>query len=196
MKISGEVVDTSSKVITAKATGKKFRVHYIELDGGEVVNVGFKNPYEVGHKVSLDVEEKYGELKATGNSTGSGSSSGNASGSSDSKGSGGYRGGASGRPFPVPKTSGELAIIRQNALTNAVTMFCNGALEFVPNKDDMKSVDELIEEVIKMAYAFAEFSSGQREVKLASVMEEKATKRARKIVKRDEEEDEVEDEVA
>jgi len=190
MKITGEVVDTTSKVITAKATGKKFRVHYIELDGGEVINVGFKNPYTVGAKVSIDAEEKYGELKALNpNSTGNDSGTTRQAASQPSSGG---RVPASGRPFPVPKTSGELAIIRQNALTNAVTMFCNGALEFVPNKDDMKSVDELIEEVIKMAYAFADFSSGQREVKLASVMEERASKRARKVVKT-EEEDELED---
>ena len=191
MKITGEVVDTSSKVITAKSTGKKFRVHYVELDGGEVVNVGFQNPYTVGAKVSLDVEEKYGELKLT--KAGSSGAASNGGDAAKAPSGGGGRTPPSGRPFPVPKTSGELAIIRQNALTNAVTMFCNGALEFVPNKDEMKSVDELIEEVIKMAYAFADFSSGQREVKLATQMEERANKRARKVVKT-EEEDEVSEE--
>jgi hypothetical protein len=88
-----------------------------------------------------------------------------------------------------------MAIIRQNALTNSVTMFCNGALEFVENKDDMKTVDELIEEVIKMAYKFAEFSSGNREVAMAADMQKKAAKRTRKVVVEDEEDAELEDEV-
>lgn len=68
------------------------------------------------------------------------------------------QGGASGRPFPVPTTSGELAIIRQNALTNAVN-FVN-AYPLAPDNHN-----ERADMVVELAYKFADFSSGQREVK-------------------------------
>ena len=191
MQITGTVQDVSSQVKTSNKTGKKFRVHYIELDSGEVVNVGFNNPYKVGQSLNLEVEQAYGEMKLVTGAPSSGG--GSAPAPKKDSGSFGARAPASGRPFPVPKTSGEIAIIRQNALTNAVTMFCNGALEFVPNKDEMKSVDELVEEVLKMAYAFAEFSSGNREVRLAADMEARANKRARKVVKEEEDEEETTD---
>ena len=190
MRIEGDVTDVSSQVKTSNKTGKKFRVHYIDLDTGDRVNVGFNNPFKVGQNISLEAEQKYGELKlVSGGAASGGSSSAPKKVESSAPAARTY---ASQRPFPVPKTSGEMAIIRQNALTNAVTMFCNGALEFVPNKDDMKNTDELIEEVIKMAYKFAEFSSGNREVALADDIAKKANKRARKVVVEDDEEDEVE----
>lgn len=186
MQIKGTVDSVTDKVITSKA-GKRFKVHYVVMDDGQEVNVGFKQPFAVGQYVTLDVEQKFGELKMLSSSNGNAqavSKSAPASGSAP-------RPSASSRPFPVPKTSGEMAIIRQNALTNAVTMFCNGALEFVPGKDEMKSTDELIEEVLKMAYKFAEFSSGQREVALASNLAERASKQARRVIK---DEDEADDE--
>ena len=148
MNISGTVTALDSKVLTSNNTGKKFRVHYIELDTGDRVNVGFNNPFKVGQNLTLEAEQKYGELKLVGNAPSGGGGS-PAPKKADAN-TGGARTYASQRPFPVPKTSGEMAIIRQNALTNAVTMFCNGALEFVPNKDDMKDTSELVEEVIKM----------------------------------------------
>lgn len=191
MRYEGEVLDCTSKVLTSNKTGKKFRVHYVELDGGEVINVGFNNPFKVGQRVTLDAEQQYGELKMSQSGGGGGGAAPAPKQAAAPKSN--YVP-PSARPFPVPKNTGEIAIIRQNALTNAVTMFCNGALEFVPNKEDMKSVDELVEEVIKMAYAFAEFSSGNREVRLAAEMEKKAAKRARKVVQ--ETEDEAEEEVA
>lgn len=82
----------------------------------------------------------------------------------------GGSGGASGRPFPVPSASGEMAIIRQNALTNAVN-FVNG-LDY-----PFSGIDEKRDAVIETAYKFAEFSSGQREVKAAQeILKNKAIK--------------------
>ena len=186
MQIKGTVDSVSDKVITSKA-GKRFKVHYVIMDDGSEVNVGFKQPFNVGQYVTLDVEQKYGELKMLSTSNGNAQTVSKQAPTTGTS----ARTPVSSRPFPIPKTSGEMAIIRQNALTNAVTMFCNGALEFVPGKDEMKSTDELIEEVLKMAYKFAEFSSGQREVALASNLAERASKQARRVIK---EEDEDEDE--
>lgn len=72
------------------------------------------------------------------------------------------QGGASGRPFPVPTTSGELAIIRQNALTNAVNFFGANYFSTDPDQPTLAAKADM---VIELAYKFADFSSGQREVK-------------------------------
>lgn len=83
-----------------------------------------------------------------------------------------FSGGASGRPFPVPNTSGEMAIIRQNALTNAVATVA----DFIATQPSEKwpTLDTWTDMVIDTAYKFAKFSSGQREIeavkKLAGVV--------------------------
>jgi hypothetical protein len=187
MNISGVVTGLDSKVITSAKSGKKFKVHYIELDTGDRVNVGFNQTFKVGDNATLDAEQQYGELKLS-TTVRTAPPTGGATPAPASKFVS-----ISQRPFPVPKTSGETAIIRQNALTNAVTMFCNGALEFVAKKDELKSTDELIEEVVKMAYKFAEFSSGNREVQLAADMSARATKKAQKVLVQVPDEDDYEE---
>ncbi len=81
---------------------------------------------------------------------------------------GGGGAGAAGRPFPVPKTSGELAIIRQNALTNAVAVINNYGGEL----DAQLTLDEYTDKIIEIAYKFADFTSGQREVAAAKQLEQ------------------------
>jgi hypothetical protein len=70
--------------------------------------------------------------------------------------------------FPLPPTHGDTAIIRQNALTNAVATVA----DFVATQPTEKwpDLDTWTDMVIKTAYKYAEFSSGQREVKAIKAM--------------------------
>jgi hypothetical protein len=70
--------------------------------------------------------------------------------------------------FPISKSSGEFAIIRQNALTNARELV---GLYIAWTADT--DLDDVVETIIKVANIFADYSSGQREVKAA----EKITKK-------------------
>jgi hypothetical protein len=67
-----------------------------------------------------------------------------------------------GKVFPLPKTHGDTAIIRQNALTNAVATVA----DFIATQPTEKwpDLDTWTDMVITTAYKYAEFSSGQREV--------------------------------
>jgi len=69
------------------------------------------------------------------------------------------------KPFPLPKDHGDTAIIRQNALTNAVATVA----DFIATQPTEKwpTIEEWQELVITTAYKYAEFSSGQREVRVA-----------------------------
>ena len=67
-----------------------------------------------------------------------------------------------GKVFPLPKTHGDTAIIRQNALTNSVATVA----DFIATQptDKWPDLDTWTDMVITTAYKYAEFSSGQREV--------------------------------
>ena len=159
---SGKVVNTYSEV--KNPPGKRpFSVHAIELDGGDVIEVGYKQPYRIGQTVTLNVEFKYGKwAEVKGGAVGSPSPV-----PTPSVGPSGGSAAAAPMNFPIPKTNKETAIIRQNALTNAVQSV--GALLVNGNLSGM-TTDKFAEEVLNMAYKYAEFSSGQREVRLAADM--------------------------
>lgn len=154
--VSGVVRNLSSKRITSKA-GRSFTLHLVELEDGTVVNVGFKQPFSIGDNVKLNVESKFGELKmVTGEPSAGDNSATGASPSGVKKPP--FEGGGRNTKFPVPETHGDYSIIRQNALTNAVSYFNanKGAITFEAG----------IDEVIKVAYKFAEFTSGHREKRI------------------------------
>lgn len=64
--------------------------------------------------------------------------------------------------FPVPPTHGDMAIIRQNALTNAVATVA----DYVATQPAEKwpDLDKWGDMVIDVAYKYAKFSSGHREM--------------------------------
>jgi hypothetical protein len=64
--------------------------------------------------------------------------------------------------FPVPATHGDMAIIRQNALTNAVSTVA----DFVATQPAEKwpDLDKWSDMVITIAYKYQKFSSGHREL--------------------------------
>ena len=70
------------------------------------------------------------------------------------------------RVFPIPTTHGDMAIIRQNALTNAVATVADYIATLDASKwPDLSAWKDM---VIETAYDFAKFSSGQREVEAIS----------------------------
>ena len=80
--------------------------------------------------------------------------------------------------FPVGTRDGSMSIIRQNSVTNATSIVA----DFIATteKDTWpKTLDEFTEMVITVAYKLTDFSSGQREEKLAKKLAgEAALKRA------------------
>jgi len=150
---SGQVINVTEKAVSPP--GKRpFKVHSVVLSTGEEIEVGYKQPYKIGQQFNSEVEFKYGKYKEVKPLT-PGAAPGPAVAAV---------GGASSGPmnFPIPKSNKETAIIRQNALTNAANVHAAlikvGAYTAGPN---------LAEDVIALAYQFAEFSSGQREMRLA-----------------------------
>jgi hypothetical protein len=83
--------------------------------------------------------------------------------------------------FPISKASGEFAIIRQNALTNAreLCTYCWHSVDGVAEPD---TIDESAETIIRIANIFADYSSGQREVKAAEKITSKHGGKAAKAV--------------
>jgi hypothetical protein len=146
---------------TINKPGKRpFTVHRVQLANGDEVEVGFKQPYRVGDNFNSEVEFKFGkwkEVRALGGAAPATPAPSSPSGASTS-------GNGAPATFPIPKGNKESAIIRQNALTNAVKLFEVQAA----TSDEAALTDEVAaERVIQIAYKFAEFSSGQREVRLA-----------------------------
>lgn len=77
--------------------------------------------------------------------------------------------GSGAKVFPLPKTHGDTAIIRQNSLTNAVATVA----DFIATQPTEKwpDLDTWTDMVITTAYKYADFSSGQREVQAVQKMQ-------------------------
>ncbi len=149
---SGKIIDLLVEV--KNPPGKRpFKVHTVKLDNGEQIEVGYKQPYTVGQMFNSEVEFKYGKYKEVKPLAGAPSTSSATS----------TPVAATPMAFPIPKANKETAIIRQNALTNAVNAV--NQMQSL-GLTSHKTADEIANEVISLAYKFAEFSSGQREVRL------------------------------
>ena len=160
------VVDTIKEFTTqsgtAKASGKPYTVNLVVFDTFGVVSLGFNKPdaigLKVGEKTAVEVEFKYGkweyqrtvdvDTEATLTTPPAKASP-----------TGGRGGGRAPKPFPVPDNHGDMSIIHQNSLSNALRYFelmqAHGA--GAPNK----------ELVIELAYEFADFSSGKHLERMA-----------------------------
>jgi len=165
--LTGTMTDIQTRDVNTKFGLKP--VYTVLLDSGEKFSTNFKNPSQLGLSRGSNItvtctQGKYGlDFKEKG---GTPSASGGAATPTPRPG-GGYMG-ASGRPFPVPKNSGEMAIIRQNALTNAVNWYTSQT--GLDGSSTIGSDVDAAERIITMAYRFAEFSSGQREVSVVEAM--------------------------
>jgi hypothetical protein len=167
--LSGKVANITTRDVNTKyGTKPAYTVH---LEDGSKFDTDFKAPGSlgvpgVGNPVTVTVtESKYGmKFQGLGGTP-------DAAGNSPAAKQSGGGGGISGRPFPVPKNSGEMAIIRQNALTNAVNTVM-GYVGTLPPDQATEYMENIEEQVISIAYKYAEFSSGQREVRLVEEMGE------------------------
>jgi len=154
---SGKVVNILRDAKVSTKTGKPYTVHSVVLDSGDTIEVGFKQPYKTGASFNSEVEFAYGKWKEV-RPLGSASPPSSSTSGQDATPS------PAPMQFPIPKSSKELAIIRQNALTNAMNAVNNydGG-----DRNALEKLDEYAERVINVAYKFAEFSSGQREIRLS-----------------------------
>ncbi len=155
---SGKVTNVLFNTIT-KPGKPPFQVHRVQLNNGDEVEVGFKQTYAVGDNFNSEVEHKYGKWKEVRRLAGVPS---NPSASAANPSSPASSGNGAPATFPIPKGNKEQAIIRQNALTNAV----NAVARFTDGTP-RGTFDEYTDQILATAYKFAEFSSGQREVRLA-----------------------------
>ncbi len=170
---SGKIIATNDKQVTPPGR-RPFTVHSVTLEDGTTVEVGYKQPYRVGEYFNRDCEMKFGSLKDVGPAA-PGATVGGPSPSPKP-----YTALAvaapAGRTFPVNPESPEMSIIRQNALTNArelvtSTFVHQEVMDPLADQDVRRKVlDNMVDDIMYVAYKFADFSSGQREVKKAHEM--------------------------
>lgn len=173
--VNGKVDSSGSRTVPTK-TGRMAKVYDLYVDGVKY-GFGFKDPATMGISPGTVVNFAYdparynsidmGSLVIRSITDASGTTAGPSSAHTSTPAPA-FRGKAD-RPFPVPVTSGEYAIIRQNALTNArelvaVVMGYNDTSIML---GDDQAWDGLVNRVLKIAYVFEDYSSGQREVKEA-----------------------------
>ncbi len=171
--IEGVVQSLWTKQKTSKA-GNPFTLHYANVDGTEVC-LGFRNEenIEKGESVSLNVEEKFGELqvvsgKSTHGSSGAVNTTIPKSGDQSAKLGRDSRGYQS--AFPVPKNTKDISICRQSSLNRAIELVQAFPSSFLGKDDDyeyLPSSEEITEAVISLAYEFTDFVTGHREEKAA-----------------------------
>lgn len=163
-QFSGRVVDIEQVVVTGpdgkprmNKWGRPMTKYVTTLDStDDRIDCGFKRPpFDIGHEVSLSAVYKYKTWNWD-------TSAPVTAGQPATKPAAAAKAPVpTGRTFPVAVDSPEMSIIRQNALQHAARI--------IASRDIPKAVtdDAVAERVIAMAYKFAEFASGQREVKAA-----------------------------
>ena len=163
--IQGTVTSIDSKTITIKngpRAGGQATIFYVTIDGQHRVNVGFACPFEDGEYVTIMAEQKFGELKMVGKGAGNGGTKAPAQAKPVAKATAPAQ-----AAFPVPQGTKDISIIRQNSLGHATrlmdTLISHG---FINTKG--MTEEQAVEKTLAIAMAFADFSSGHREVKMAS----------------------------
>lgn len=178
--VTGVVQGVYSKDVTTKFGNKK--VWDIKLDDGQFYKNGFKKPIaEIGDTVFIEyTPDKYGNtiislIRGAATTVALGPQQLNAEPVKPAASPTQYNKGN--KPFPVPSDHGDRSIIRQNSLTNARELVCTVALrgkdtlgESKMWSDTQKQLETLSDEIIKIAYKFEEYSSGDREVKAVDAL--------------------------
>jgi len=177
--VSGTVDSIGERMVNGKRGLVKVYDLYI---GGNKYGFGFKAPSSMGISVGTAVEF---DTKGTYNNVDEGTlkiSSSSAPGTVSTPATTGATvaslvprmvsqgGGGRNAVFPVPVTHGDYAIIRQNALTNARELVTSVAYTGTGSEEHWSHVsswEDLVDRVLKTAYIFEDYTSGQREVKAA-----------------------------
>lgn len=157
--IKDKVVDFSTESKTSKA-GKPYTTHNIVFEKFGPVTTGFTKPetlpFGKNDTVAIEIEKKFGKWEYVRQCPIDTEATLEAP---PAKPEGGWKGGGGKKwepkVFPVPPDHGDMAIIHQNSLTNALKFY--ELLGKAPDVDD----------VINLAYEFADFSSGAHLAKLA-----------------------------
>lgn len=165
-RLSGTVSALTTREVPKKAGGT-FTKHGIKVGTVEAELDGFRQKYRVGDVIDVAVVYNFKRWNVTGPAnpadplvpTGTaGASGGVVPGAPPAP----YTPRGGDRVFPVPSGSGEMAIIRQNALTNAVKV-----LEVCYDNMEIDSPEEVADKAIQIAYKFQAFSSGRLDEKAA-----------------------------
>ena len=162
-QISGVIEEISSVKSVSKA-GRPYTKWYLHIDG-EKVGAGLSRPtgFSEGDNVTVEVETKYGELQLVASAS---PTTGRTPNPKSRRANGSAAGPSA--AFPVAKDSNGMSICRQSALKAAVEVVDM----YVRLNDEAvgMTIDDLKEMVIDTAYEFTDFSTGEREVKLAKSM--------------------------
>jgi len=162
-------------VTKAKKAGGTYTVYEASLDTGVVVDFGFSPPagINVGDTIERAVVKDFGKYKDQGPLNGeqlpdafpkrAAAPASTAGGAAVTPTNNSSVPTSYGKKFPVEREHGDTAIIRQNALTNAVKTVVDGR---VFDSAGLSTPDELIDEIIRLAYRYAGFSSGQADATL------------------------------
>lgn len=157
--LNDEVVEFFQDKFTSKA-GKPVTINKMTLKKFGPVSLGFTKPetlpFVEGDNVAIKVTKNYGEWQYKGEAD-----PGDVPTLATPPASAPRGGAPGGKPafamvpkvFPVPQTHGDMAIIHQNSLTNAIKFH---ELQMMASPDEAPSV----EQVLETAYRFADFSSG------------------------------------
>ncbi len=165
--VKDKIVDFNSETKTSKA-GKPYTVHNIVFAEFGPVSLGFTKPetlpFAKNDVVAIEVEKKFGQWQFT-RQVGIDEDATMTTPPATHTGGSGWKGGSGGgkfapKVFPVPADHGDMAIIHQNSLTNAIKLLELRSGEGV-------GVDTSTEAVINLAYELAAFSSGAHLAKLA-----------------------------
>jgi hypothetical protein len=161
MQVNGPVNDIIINPVVLKNGPRAGQTSksYTAVIQGMKVDFGFKAPkFAVGDLVNLtisDTPNKWGKhelMSASVSSTGIISPPNSISTTNNLSNKTGQSNGTRNSIFPVPKTHGDTAIMRQNALTNAVNMLNHCELGPYP-----------VDTVLEVAALFAKWTSGQLE---------------------------------
>lgn len=145
--------------------GKPTTINMIRLEDFGEVSLGFTKPvtlpFGVGEAVSINVEKNYGKWEYKGEAPAGSVATMSEAPAAAPKGGGGG-GGFTPKVFPVPVDHGDMAIIHQNSLTNAIKLVESDLYTSAWDIDKPGEVsrETVVEEVLNVAYRFADFSSG------------------------------------
>jgi hypothetical protein len=187
MLAAGTIVDIRTETKNKKAGGT-FTVNLASLDSGVTVDFGFK-PVQgrVGDRVEWMVQKSYGKYEFKGPGyAGLPPAPAIAPRAAYGAPSGATAGPAtsippaappvySGKPFPLPRTHGDTAIIRQNALTNSVKIHGDA---LAANDENVGDVDAYVNAILRTAYKLASFSSGNLDEQIAEEVAERNAAKA------------------
>ena len=160
MEVVKDVVTDFTSEAKVSRAGKPYTEMGMVLKDFGPVSLGFTKPatlpFKEGDTVAIEVDFKFGkyqyerqvdiDTEATLTAP-----------KPKAPRSGGYgKGGGTPKVFPVPEDHGDMSIIHQNSLTNAIKFH------------EINGSKPSVEEVLDVAYAFADFSSGRHLEKLAA----------------------------